>query len=65
MQAARVAKKLTEELGMEVDIKDGPFGSAKVIFNGETVARTGITGWLPRTSVIIKRIKSKLGEASA
>ena len=46
-------------------MKDGPFGSAKVFFNGETVASTGISGWLPRTSVIIKRIKSRLSEAGA
>ncbi len=64
MQAARVAKRLTQEFGIEVELKDGPFGSAKVMFNGETVARTGISGWLPRTSVIIKRIKSRMGEAS-
>ena len=65
MQAARVARRLQEEFGMEVELKDGPFGSAKVIVNGETVARTGITGWLPRTSVIIKRTRAKLSNESS
>jgi hypothetical protein len=60
MQAARVAKRLHQEFGIEVELVDGPFGRAKVIVNGETIAKTGIGGWLPLTSVIIKGARARL-----
>jgi hypothetical protein len=59
MQAARVAKRLRRELGIDVEMKDGPFGRASVMVNGKTIARTGITG-LPRASVIVQRAKTQL-----
>ena len=65
MQAARVAKRLQQEFGIEVELKDGSFGHAEVFLNGEIVAKTGISGWLPRTSVIIRRIRSRLSGANA
>lgn len=42
-------------------MKDGPFGRADVFVNGETVAKTGLSGWLPRTSVVVERVRLKLG----
>ena len=63
MQAARVAKRLQHEFGIEVELKDGPFGHASVMVNGETIAKTGITG-LPRASVIIKRARVQLSDGN-
>ena len=56
-----MAARIREELGIEVELKDGPFGRADVIVNGENVATTGLSGWLPRTRVIIERVKARLG----
>lgn len=63
MQAARVAKRLQQEFGIEVELKDGPFGHASITVNGETIAKTGITG-LPRTSVIMKRARFQLSDGN-
>jgi len=49
------------ELGIEVELSDGPFGRAAVLVDGEKVASTGLSGWLPPTRVVIDRVKSKLG----
>ena len=56
-----MAARLRRELGIEVELKDGPFGRADVFVNGETVATTGLGGWLPRTRVILERVKASLG----
>ncbi len=55
-----MAKRLQQEFGIEVEMKDGPYGRAKVMVNGETIAKTGLSGFLPRTSVIIERTRAKL-----
>jgi len=63
MQAARVAKRLQQEFGIEVELKDGPFGRTSVMVNGEMIAKAGLIG-LPRTSVIIERARVLLNNAS-
>ena len=55
-----MAKKLSQELGIEVEMKDGPYGRASVEVNGEVIAKTGLSGWLPRASVIIERVRARL-----
>ena len=55
-----MAKKIRRELGIEVELRDGPYGHASVTVNGELIAKTGVTGWLPRTSVIIERARARL-----
>jgi hypothetical protein len=55
-----VAARIHEELGIEVELRDGPFGRADVIVDGETVASTGLSGWLPRTRIVIDRVRVKL-----
>jgi hypothetical protein len=59
-----VAARLREALGIEVALEDGPFGQAKVLVDGEVVASTGLSGWLPRTSVIIDRVREALQPSS-
>ena len=63
MQDACVAKRLQREFGIEVELKDRPFGHASVMVNDETIAKTGITG-LPRASVIIKRARVQLSDGN-
>ncbi len=58
-----MAERLRQEFGSDVELKDGPFGRADVAVNGETIAKTGLSGWLPRTKVIIERVKAKLNAA--
>ena len=55
-----MAKKLRQVLGIEAELRDGPYGRASVILNDEVIAETGISGWLPRASVIIERAKARL-----
>jgi hypothetical protein len=55
-----VAARIKEQLGIEVELRDGPFGRAAVIVDGETVASTGLSGWLPRTRIVIDRVRAKL-----
>jgi hypothetical protein len=55
-----VAARLRKELGIEVELRDGPYGRADVLVDGETVAKTGLSGWLPRTSVVVERVRAKL-----
>jgi hypothetical protein len=55
-----VAKKLSQALGIEVELRDGPYGRASIALNGEVIAKTGMSGWLPRASVIIERAKARL-----
>ena len=55
-----MAARLREALGIDVVLEDGPYGQAHVLVDGETVARTGVLGWLPRTSTILERVRSKL-----
>ena len=64
MQAARVAKRLQQEFGIEVELIDGPFGRASVLVNGEMIAKNGLSGLLPRTSVIIDRARARLSGAN-
>ena len=56
-----MAARIREELGIEVELRDGPFGRAAVLVDGEKVASTGLSGWLPSARIIIGRIKAKLG----
>jgi len=56
-----VAARIQAELGIEVELRNGPFGRAAVLVDGEKVASTGLSGWLPPTRVVIDRIKAKLG----
>ena len=55
-----MAARLREALGIDVVLEDGPYGQARVLVDGETIARTGVLGWLPRTSTILERVRSKL-----
>ena len=55
-----MAKRLEREFGIPVELQDGPFGRADICVNGERVAKTGISGWLPRTSIIIEKVKARL-----
>ena len=55
-----MAKKLNQELGIEVELRDGPYGRASVVVNGEVIAKTGLSGWLPRANVIIERARARL-----
>ncbi len=59
-----MAARIREELGVDVEVADGPFGRASVLVDGEQVAGTGLSGWLPPTRVIISRIRAKLSTAS-
>lgn len=56
-----MAARLRKELGVEVALEDGPYGQATVLVDGEAVARTGLSGWLPRTRTILERVRAKLG----
>jgi hypothetical protein len=47
-------------LGVEVDTLDGPYGQASVLVDGVAVARTGWSGWLPRSGVVVERVRAKL-----
>ena len=55
-----MAARIEGELGIDVELKDGPFGRAAVLVDGEKVATTGLSGWLPPARIIIKRIESML-----
>jgi hypothetical protein len=55
-----VAARLRKELGIDVALEDGPYGQASVSVDGEVVARTGLMGWLPRTSTILERVRARL-----
>lgn len=55
-----MAAHLRRELGIEVAMENGPYGRATVLVDGETVASTGLSGWLPRTSTILERVRTKL-----
>ena len=55
-----MAADLRKRLGIEVALEDGPYGQAKVLVDGETVARTGLWGWLPRTRTILERVRARL-----
>lgn len=57
-----MAAGLRRELGIEVAVENGPYGQASVLVDGEVVARTGLSGWLPRTSVILERVRARLAE---
>ncbi len=58
-----MAARIRRELDVEVEVKDGPYGRAAVLVDGEQVASTGLTGWLPSSRVIIGRVKAKLSSA--
>ncbi len=55
-----MAARLRQELAIEVTLEDGPYGQASVLVDGEAVARTGLSGWLPRTSTILERVRARL-----
>ena len=55
-----MAKKLRRVLGIEVELRDGPYGRASVTLNGEVIAETGLSGWLPSASVIMERARARL-----
>lgn len=55
-----MAARLRTVLGIEVSLEDGPYGQASVIVDDEVVARTGLLGWLPRTSTILERVRARL-----
>ncbi len=55
-----MAARLRKELAIEVALEDGPYGQASVLVDGEVVARTGLSGWLPRTSTILERVRARL-----
>ncbi len=63
IQSARLAKKLNQEFGIVVELKDGPYGRASVMVNGEVIAKSGLSGLLPRTSVIVERVRNRLSAA--
>jgi hypothetical protein len=56
-----VADRLRKELGIEVALEKGPYGRATVLVDGVCVAQTGLSGWLPRTSVVVARVREALG----
>ena len=45
---------------MEVGSVAGPYGQAAVLVDGAVVAATGWSGWLPRTRVVLERVKAAL-----
>ncbi len=47
-------------LGVEVDRLAGPYGQASVLVDGRVVARTDGTGWLPRSGIVIERVRAAL-----
>ena len=55
-----MAARIQAELGIEVELRDGPFGRAAVLVDGEKVASTGLSGWLPSARVIIDRVRASL-----
>jgi hypothetical protein len=55
-----VAGRIREELGVEVDLLQGPYGQATVLVDGAVVARTNWTGWLPPGRTVLERVKAKL-----
>ena len=59
-----MAAKIEAELGIKVELRDGPFGRAAVLVDGQKVAGTGLSGWLPPTRVVIERIKASLAQGN-
>lgn len=55
-----MAGRIRKELGVEVDLLDGPYGQAAVLVDGTVVARTNWTGWLPPSRTVLERVKTKL-----
>ncbi len=55
-----MAASLRKALGIEVALENGPYGQASVLVDGEEVARTGLSGWLPRTRTILERVRARL-----
>ncbi len=55
-----MAARIRRELGIEVELVDGPYGRAAVLVDGQEVARTNWAGWLPSGRTVVERVKAKL-----
>ena len=55
-----MAARIQAELGIDVELIDGPFGRAAALVAGEKVAGTGLSGWLPPARILIERIRVRL-----
>lgn len=55
-----MAERIRKELGVEVELLEGPYGQVSVLVDGTVVARTNWMGWLPPGRVVLERVKTKL-----
>lgn len=64
MQAARAAAMLRRDLGIEVTLEAGPYGSLEVRVDDDVVVEGGalaFLGVLPGLNLIRKRVAERLG----